>query len=159
MEEKINDLLEQLFSTEAFADCFLVDLELHKRKIAVFVDSDERMDFEKCRQISRYLENEYLDVAQPLGEEYTLEVSSPGVDRPLRFFRQYAKNIGRNLEVSTTEGTVYTGELLSVTPAEITMAAIIDPEAKPRHKGAALPTYEVTIAHAAIQQSIVKISF
>lgn len=156
MEETITNLLESYFSTEEeFQDCFVVDVNHSNKKVEVFVDSDSGMTFAKCQRISRYLES-YLDEAKPLGEEYILDVSSPGVDRPLKFHRQYLKNVGRTLEVTTTEGESYTGVLKAATPTEVTL------EAKQRvQEGKRKKTVveDITIATDAIKKSIVKISF
>ncbi|WP_157974537.1 ribosome maturation factor RimP [Lewinella sp. IMCC34183] len=156
MEETITNLLETYFSTEEeFQDCFVVDVNHSNKKLEVFVDSDSGMTFAKCQRISRYLES-YLDEAKPLGEEYILNVSSPGVDRPLKFHRQYQKNVGRTLEVTTTEGETYTGLLKEATPAEIVL------EAKQRiqdGKRKKTVVEDISIATDAIKKSIVKISF
>lgn len=156
MEERINDLLSALFSTDEYSDCFLVEVKQSGKKLEVFVDSDDKVDFEKCREISRYLEKEYLDVEQPMGESYTLDVGSPGVGRPLRFYRQYPKNVGRNLEVTTTEGESYTGKLIRVAPNEVTLEAKVRRKEGKRTK---TTVEEIAIAFDAIKKSIVKISF
>jgi ribosome maturation factor RimP len=156
MEERINDLLADLFSTDEYSDCFLVEVKQSGKKIEVFVDSDNQMDFEKCREISRHLEKEYLDVEQPLGESYTLDVGSPGVGRPLRLYRQYPKNLGRNLEITTTDGDSYTGQLKKVTPNEVTLEAKVLRKEGKRTK---TTVEEISIAFDAIKKSIVKISF
>ena len=114
IEEKINHLLAEKFQEEDFKDFFLVGIELHKNnKLDVFVDSDSGLALDKCRQISRYLEG-YLDEEKWLGEKYTLEVSSPGLTRPLKLKRQYKKNIGRSLEITLSDGSVKTAELKEV---------------------------------------------
>lgn len=156
MEERITDLLAQLFSTDEFSDCFLVEVKQSGKKLEVFVDSDDKMDFDKCREISRFLEKEYLDVDQPMGETYTLDVGSPGVGRPLLFYRQYPKNVGRNLEITTTEGETYTGKLTKVAPNEVTLEAKIR---RKEGKRTQTTVEEISIAFDAIKKSIVKISF
>jgi len=79
MESKVRKLLTEKFAEEEFADCFLVATELSKKnKLEIFVDSDSGMTFDKCRKLSRYLE-EFIDEEQWLGQKYTLEVSSPGM--------------------------------------------------------------------------------
>lgn len=156
MEERINDLLDQLFATEAFSDCFLVEIKHSGKKLEVFIDSDGTMDFEKCRAISRHIEQDYLDVEQPMGESYTLEVSSPGVGRPLKFYRQYPKNVGRTLEVTLDDGEKYTGKLLRVNPNDITLEAKVRRQEGKRKKTV---VEETEIAFDAIKKSIVKISF
>lgn len=110
IEERIVGLLDKKWEEPEWENCFVVEVKHHQKtnKLEVFVDSDAGMTFEKCQKISRYLEG-VLDVELWLGEKYVLEVSSPGVGRPLKLKRQYFKNIGRTLEVrwnedNTTEG-------------------------------------------------------
>ncbi len=156
MEEKITDLLERFFaSEEEFNDCFVVDVNHSNKTLEVFVDSDSAMTFAKCQRISRYLES-YLDEEKPLGEEYVLNVSSPGVDRPLKFYRQYLKNIGRSLEVTTTEGETYTGLLKEATPTEVVLETKQRVQDGKRKKTVVEDT---RISIDAIKKSIVKISF
>lgn len=156
MEERITDILAQLFGTDEYADCFLVDINHSNKKLEIFIDSDQQMDFDKCRRISRYLEQEYMDVEKPLGDSYILEVSSPGVGRPLKFYRQYPKNVGRSLEVTTTEGDKYTGKLVQVSPNHILLEAKVRRQEGKRKKTV---TEEIEIAFDAIKKSVVKISF
>lgn len=115
LTEKIAALLEEQYaSEEMFADCFTVDIELSAgNKLGVFIDSDSGFNFDKCRKISRFLES-HIDANGWLGEKYVLEVSSPGISRPLKFPRQYRNNIGRSLLV-TVEGQAepLTGKILS----------------------------------------------
>ena len=99
VESKIESLLEVKFQEEEFTDCFLIEVKLHaNKKLDVFIDSDAGVTFEKCQKISRYLE-QYLDEEGWLGDSYVLEVSSPGISRPLKLLRQYPRNIGRKVEV------------------------------------------------------------
>jgi len=121
MESKVRKLLEEKFAEEEFADCFLVATELSKKnKLEIFVDSDSGMTFDKCRKLSRYLE-EFIDEEQWLGQKYTLEVSSPGITRPLKFERQYRKNIGRTLNIKQKDGSKNEGLLKSVSETGITI--------------------------------------
>lgn len=156
MEATIHNLLETFFAeNEDFNDCFVVEINHSNKRLEVFVDSDSGMTFKKCQRISRYLES-YLDDAKPLGEEYVLDVSSPGVDRPLKFYRQYLKNVGRTLEVTTTDGDKYTGLLKEATPAEVVLEAKVRRKEGKRKKTV---VEEINIATGAIKKSIVKISF
>ena len=91
-EEQIIQLLEEFFQESELEDCFVTELNVSGSKIMVYVDSDTDMGFNKCRTISRYLEK-HFDETQVFGEKYTLEVSSPGIGRPLLFKRQYLKNV------------------------------------------------------------------
>ncbi|MBK8152648.1 MAG: ribosome maturation factor [Saprospiraceae bacterium] len=99
---------------------FLVDIERSAKKIAVFVDSDSGMTFQKCQQLSRYLEG-IFDEKNWFGDDYILELSSPGITRPLRFARQYVKNIGRWISVETTDGSMYKGMLSDADEEKITV--------------------------------------
>lgn len=156
MEEKIIDLLEEKFTEPEFANCFWLDVKLHaNKKLEVIIDCDTGVTFTTCRQVSRYLES-YIDEEQWLGEKYTLEVSSPGTDRPLQLPRQYHKHVGRKLEVKTKEGETYEGRLTEVTSDAITLQYKVR-----RKEGKRKVTEEVetTITFAAIEKAKVKISF
>ncbi|MFZ4542494.1 MAG: ribosome maturation factor RimP [Saprospiraceae bacterium] len=114
VEQKIEKLLLEKFSDTDFADCFVIEIKLGvSNKLEVFVDADNGIDFGRCQKLSRYLEAT-LDTEKWLGETYILEVSSPGLSRPLKFLRQYAKHIGRDLEISSNDGTITEGEFVSL---------------------------------------------
>ncbi|NJC27676.1 ribosome maturation factor RimP [Neolewinella antarctica] len=156
MVEKITKLLENFIAeNEEFGDAFVVDVHHTNTKVDIYVDSDSPMTFEKCRTLSRHIEA-YLDAEQPLGEKYTLNVSSPGVDRPLKFHRQYVKNKGRTLEVTTNAGDKYKGELISVTEEGVVLSAKIR---RKEGKRKVTVVEETPVAFADIKKSIVKISF
>jgi len=82
------------------------------------MDCDSGVPIRKCVSVSRRIEH-YLDESLILGEKYTLEVSSPGLDKPL-VKRQYNKNIGRDLKVKLEE-EVIKGKLVSVDEDGITL--------------------------------------
>jgi len=107
--EKIKALLLEKFQEEEYADCFIVEVTHHQNnKLEVFIDSDSGITFKKCQRISRFLE-QYIDEEAWLGEKYTLEVSSPGIGRPLKFIRQYHRNLVACDETNiTTERMVTT---------------------------------------------------
>lgn len=156
IEAKITDLLEDLFKTEEFSDCFLVEVKLHNnRKLEVFMDSDDGITFDRCQRTSRYLE-QYLDEEGWLGEKYVLEVSSPGIGRPLKLQRQYPKNIGRKVEVTLEEGAVKTGTLAEVTETGLVIEEKIVIKEGKRKKREVVKT---SIPFAAIKQTVVKVSF
>ena len=155
IELKIEALLAEKFSEPEYADCFVVDILYDtKAKLEVYIDSDSGITFSTCQRISRYLES-YIDAEGWLGEKYILEVSSPGLDRPLKFFRQYVKNKGRTLEVTLQDGTSVKGILRSVNEEKI----IIE---KPAHKKKGQkkqPATEVEIPIEAIEKAYVRINF
>lgn len=156
VEERIYDLLEAKFAEPEFADCFLIELSLQAgRMLEVIIDADAGVTFDQCRLISRYLES-HLDEHAWLGEDYTLEVSSPGVDRPLKLWRQYPKNIGRTLDITLKDGNSHTGKLLEVREDGLSIEETIK-----RKEGKRNITEVVTrdIPAAQIEKTIVKITF
>ena len=111
--EKIEQIARQGLELEDLKDCFLVEVVHSNTKVQVFIDSDEGIGFEQCRKLSRFMES-VLDEKLILGEKYILEVSSPGISRPLKFLRQYPKNIGREIECSMKDDTKIKGLLIDV---------------------------------------------
>lgn len=85
----------------------LIDLVIRGNErqqiLEVFVDGRESVTTDKCAEVSRILEAE-LENTDLLKPNYRLDVSSPGIDRPFKFFEQYHKNIGRKFKVSYKSG-------------------------------------------------------
>jgi ribosome maturation factor RimP len=83
-------------------NAFLVELTLNNERrgtvVQAFVDTDEGIRIEECAEISREL-GLVLEAESVFERSYRLEVSSPGIDKPLRLLRQYPKNIGRRFSV------------------------------------------------------------
>ncbi len=79
---------------------FVVDVEFKPGggKLLVLIDSDGPLTIEQCRSLNRHLSNK-LDETDYGDTPYKLEVSSPGVDRPLQLARQYNKHIGREFKI------------------------------------------------------------
>lgn len=120
MEDKIEKLVHDALKELAYDDCFLVDLKINNTRVEVYLDSDSSITFERCRKVSRYVEA-VLDEEQWLGEKYTLDVSSAGVGRPLKFARQYVKNIDRKIEVKLLGGEKVKGKLTAADEDQITV--------------------------------------
>ena len=66
--------------------------------LRVYIEREEGVTIEDCEKVSRQV-SALLDVEDPIAGEYTLEVSSPGVDRPLYRVEQYAKYVGSELNL------------------------------------------------------------
>ena len=122
--EEMTELLENvgllLSPILASHDAYLVDAVIQNERggklVQVFIDTDAGITIEKCAVISRELAQE-LTRGDSIPGSYRLEVSSPGIDKPLRILRQYRKNIGRIFRVThTTSGspTTFVGKLLAV---------------------------------------------
>jgi ribosome maturation factor RimP len=87
--------------------------------LRVFIDHPEGVSLELCERVTRHL--------APLRERYSIEVSSPGTDRPLTKPAHFHRFIGRRARVRTHEAhggrSTFTGELVGATDAEVTIAA------------------------------------
>jgi ribosome maturation factor RimP len=114
------------------------------------------MTFEKCQKLSRYLEG-FIDSGGWLGDKYVLEVSSPGISRPLKFQRQYIKNIGRKLEVVlSSDKTKVIGLLKEVIDGGIVLTnEVVEREGKKKIK----KQVETIVKFDNIEKAIVKIEF
>ena len=87
---------------------FLVEVSIDRsNRILVYIDKEDGVSIEDCVQVSRALEGR-LDRDQ---EDFELEVSSPGLDAPLKVQGQYRKNIGKMVAVQCRDGSRYTGIL------------------------------------------------
>ena len=155
IEEKIENLLQAKYAEPDYADCFTIEIKIGaENKLEVFVDSEIALDFAKCQKISRYLEA-FLDDNKWLSEQYTLEVSSPGADRPLVFLRQYQKHIGRNLEI-TADGNISEGKFVSIDNEVITLEYEVKyKEGKKNIK----KTEQINIPFEKIEKAMVKFIF
>ena len=102
MRQKIYRLAEQV-AEEQEVELFGIEL-LGKGKVLlrVFIDKDGGITLNDCERFSKSL-GIVLDVENPLPGSYTLEVSSPGLDRPLRNLKDYEKNIGKLARIITSE--------------------------------------------------------
>jgi len=155
IEHKIAELLTTKFLDEDLKDCFLVEIKesLSGNKIEVFVDSDSQIGFDKCRKISRYLE-QAIEEQRWLPEKYILEVSSPGIGNPLKLHRQYVNNVGRTLEVKTIDGDKVKGILHSVKSNEI---VIVEPASGKGKKKKDEKRHNIAIEN--IKEAKIKVSF
>ena len=156
IEQKIESLLSELFIEEEFIDCFFIESRLiTNNKLEVFIDSDSNMTFEKCRKISRFLEK-HIEENDWLGEKYTLDVSSPGIGRPLKFLRQYQKNLGRKVEITLESGDKQTGILTKADPEKVCLEQKIRVKEGKKKK---IQIVEKEIPFDEITKTIVQISF
>ncbi|MEV6425484.1 ribosome maturation factor RimP [Streptomyces sp. NPDC051662] len=94
--ERLRGLLEPLVSAK---DLDLEEIEVsragRRRVLRVVVDSDEGVDLDECAELSRSISDK-LDETDAMGEdEYQLEVTSPGAERPLTEHRHYVRAVGR----------------------------------------------------------------
>ncbi|KXK36947.1 MAG: ribosome maturation factor [Saprospiraceae bacterium] len=110
---ELEKLVEKGLAELELNDTFLIEVKLKNNKIEVFLDSDSAVDFQKCQKLSRWIEA-ILDESGAFGDNYTLEVSSPGVGSPLKLLRQYPKNMGRKIDIKYGENKRCKGILKDV---------------------------------------------
>ncbi len=111
-------------------DLFLVDIKIQGgKKVEVYVDSDTGIAVGQCVDISRLLEN-HLDGSGMLSENYTLDVSSPGMSNPLVVPRQYKRRIGRTFDIVKTDGTALALILVGADDTTATFNTIVKPKKK-----------------------------
>ena len=134
-------------------DVFLVEIRIKPtNNIKVFIDGDQGVSIEKLVQYNRRLykqleeENIYPD------GDFSLEVSSPGLDEPLKLYRQYLKNIGRFVEVTDNEDAKTEGKLISATEADIVIE-------ETKGKGKKMETVQHTISFSEIKATRIQIKF
>jgi ribosome maturation factor RimP len=110
---EIDKLINQGLTEQNLSDMYLIDCRIKGNKIEIFLDSDEGVSFLKCQKLSRWLEAVF-DEKKTFGDNYVLEVSSAGVGSPLKFLRQYQKNIGRIIDIKYGTGNQVRGILSTV---------------------------------------------
>jgi ribosome maturation factor RimP len=109
----VESLIQVLLTGET--DYFLVDIRVKPtNNIKVFIDGDHGISIEKCVQFNRALYKILEELALFPTGDFSLEVSSPGLDEPLKLLRQYKKNIGRLVELVLQDGSKKEGRLLEV---------------------------------------------
>jgi len=151
VENKIQGFLDSLL--EAEPQYFCVNLKIKSgNNIKIFLDGDAGIPIEKCVRFNRSLYKLIEEEAMFAEGDFSLEVSSPGIDEPLKMHRQYTKNIGREVEVIFTDDAVKLGKLLEVTEADI----IIE---ETTGKGKKAVTEQVVIPFQNIKSTTVQIKF
>lgn len=109
LERRVNSLIE------AEPEVFLVEIRIKPtNNVKVFLDSDKGMSLDRLIHYNRKLYRELEEANFFPGNDFSLEVSSPGLDEPLKQIRQYRKNIGRSVEVLKIDGTKNEGTLVEV---------------------------------------------
>ena len=95
---------------------FLVEVRITPgNHIKVFIDNDKGITIERCVAVNRALYKKIEETDLFPGGDFSLEVSSPGLDEPLKLHRQFVKNLGRFAEVTLHDGARLEGKLISAT--------------------------------------------
>ncbi len=102
-KRKVVDIVQELVEKRvAESDIELVDVEFVKegqhRYLRVYIDKLDGVSLDDCQALSVYL-NEHMDSLDPIEENYFLEVSSPGIERPLKKDSDFERFTGRLVEI------------------------------------------------------------
>ena len=146
IEIKVGELIAEL------PGYFLIEVSIKPtNNIKVFIDADQGAAIDQLSKINRALYKWIEENLFPNGD-FSIEVSSPGLDEPLKLERQYLKNIGRNVEVLLKNGIKREGKLLSITDNEI----IVEEQ---RGQGKKKELIEHTILKEEIKTTKIQIKF
>ena len=108
LQEKIGALIG------SHPEHFLVEVRIKPtNNVKVFIDGDQGVSIEQLVQYNRKLYKELEESSLFPNGDFSLEISSPGLDEPLKLHRQYLKNIGRHVEVTNIEGMKTEGKLVA----------------------------------------------
>lgn len=144
LRSKVENLLADALDKNP--SLFLIDLKVGAdNSIRVILDGDHGVSLKDCMSISRAIEHQ-LDREE---EDFSLEVASAGVGTPLQGQRQYAKNIGRKLEVELSQGAPIKGILVAADENGFTLTWK-QREPKPVGKGKVTVEKKETISYDVI---------
>lgn len=119
----IENIVDSLIQNKD-SQLFLVDVSVSNtkagQKIIIYIDGDQGVSIDTFAEISRAVSAKF-DEEDLIADKYTLEVSSPGLDQPLKSERQYRKNVGRNLKITLQDDKIIKGKLLHVNTTEVTI--------------------------------------
>jgi ribosome maturation factor RimP len=149
LKDQISELVTPAVSDLGF---YLEDVHVatpgSHRIVTCIVDGDASLNLDQVTSVSRVI-SELLDEAAFMGETpFTLEVTSPGVDRPLTQPRHFTKNVDRLLKIIKLDGSEVTGRILSNTDKDVTLTVTVKKE-----------TLEQTVSLADIKRAVVEIEF
>lgn len=151
-KEQVSHLIEAKI---AGTDMFIVEVNVRPGNVIdVTMDGDRGITIEACTEIHRHL----LHVMDREVEDYSLEVSSPDLSKPLKVFRQYVKNIGRDVAIKKTDKSKVSGKLLNADDSGIVILTS-QKEEVPGKKGKKIVEREVVIPFSDIQETKIEISF
>ncbi|WP_019242270.1 MULTISPECIES: ribosome maturation factor RimP [Bacillus] len=154
MSKKVTEIVEELLVDILEEEKLeLVDVEYVKEGkdwfLRVFIDKETGVDIEECGVVSEKLSVK-LDEVDPITQNYFLEVSSPGAERPLKKEQDFLKAVGKHVNIKTYEpiegSKEFEGKLLEYNEKEVTLSIKI----KTRTKEIVIPTEKIAKARLAV---------
>jgi ribosome maturation factor RimP len=116
--------------------------------VRVFIDKNGGITLDDCEKVSREIEA-VLDVEDPIPYSYNLEVSSPGLDRPLRSPEDFKRFSGRMARVITSrpieKQTFFVGEIIQADDSDIVMLLPKDKKVTIPHEIISRARLEITV--------------
>ena len=147
MEERVVSLIG------AEKDLFLVEIRIKPtNNVKIYIDGDQGVSVEKLVSYNRKLYRQLEEEGVFPDGDFSLELSSPGLDEPLKMHRQYVKNIGRPVEVIFNDGIKQEGVLKAVTEEAIEVESTTG-------KGKKAITAQLTIPFIQIKSTKIQIKF
>ncbi len=142
IEAAIEELVSPIVDDKGFE---IVDIEYVKEAgeyyLRVFLDKEGGISLNDCEAVSREL-SEILDVKDPIKDNYFLEVSSPGLDRPLKKDKDFVRYQGRDVEIKLYKplngSKQFEGELVGLNEDKNIVVIIDDNEVEFNKKDVAL---------------------
>jgi ribosome maturation factor RimP len=149
LKDQISELVTPAVTQAGF---YLEDVHVatpgSHRIVTCIVDGDSSLNLDQVTTVSRVI-SELLDEATFMGETpFTLEVTSPGVDRPLTAPRHFKKNVDRLLKVIKVDGSEVIGRILSNTDQDVTLSVTAKKESR-----------EEVVVLVDIKRAVVEIEF
>ena len=153
MERYLDQIKIKLDELIKDSDFFLVDLYIKPtNNLKIFLDGDNGITINAISNINRALRNQIDEEGWFPDGDYSIEISSPGVDMPLKFLRQFNKHLGRNLEIilNDEDNTTLIAKLVKIEGEELFLEETVGKkkEIKPHQ-----------INYTAIKSAVVQISF
>lgn len=150
--EQITAMIGELLTDTP--EYFLVGLKIKPtQNVKVYLDGDQGITIETCVRLNRKLYKTIEEAGIFPAGEFSLEVSSPGIDEPLALLRQYQKNIGRKVEVTLNgDGGAQVGKLLAAQETGIEIEVTSG-------KGKKAITQTLSFSFDQIKSTVVQISF
>jgi ribosome maturation factor RimP len=132
---------------------FLVSLKIKPtHNIKIFLDGDQGITIEACVRFNRKLYKLIEESGMYPAGEFSLEISSPGVDEPLKMHRQYIKNTGRDVEITFLDDTKKEGKLIAVAEEDLILEHT-------EGKGKKAVTTQLVVPFSNIKSTVVQIKF
>lgn len=148
LEEQLKNIASPIVEKNG---AFIVELQVRGERtskvVELFIDTDTGISIDLCSAISREFSAQ-LDAQDVIPGRYRLDVSSPGIDRPLKILRQYKRNIGKSVKIKykgdqvdqVIEGTLQEVNDLSIMVAgkgnitEVSLNSILETVVVPKFK-------------------------